>query len=249
MMDLGKETESRVAFIRKMLEKTGAEGIVFGNSGGKDSALVGILSKMACENTTGIIMPCESRRNYSEDMDDAGRLAEKFGIKTVTVDITSSKKALVEAFDAAGISLGSDASSNINPRIRMSVLYAYAREHRCLVAGTGNACERYVGYFTKWGDGACDFNPIADLCVDEIYELLGYLGCPENIIKKAPSAALVEGQTDEGDMGVTYAEISEYMRKGPDAVSSAAAGKIKRMHEASLHKLTMPEVYKREEKC
>ena len=139
-MDVIREIDERTAYIRRMLEKTGAKGLVFGNSGGKDSALVGILCKRACDNTTGIIMPCESRRNYSEDMRDASDLAEAFGINTVTVDITSAKKALAGAFSDAGIALGTDASSNVNPRLRMSVLYAYAREKGCLVAGTGKAC-------------------------------------------------------------------------------------------------------------
>ncbi|MBO4359730.1 MAG: NAD(+) synthase [Eubacteriaceae bacterium] len=245
-MDIVKEIEERTAYIRRMLEKTGAKGLVFGNSGGKDSALVGILCRRACENTTGIMMPCESKRNYSEDLADAGDLAEKFGINTVTVDITDVKRAMISAFGDAGITLGADASSNINPRLRMSVLYAYARENGCLVAGTGNACERFVGYFTKWGDGACDFNPIGDLSVSEIYELLEYLGAPENIIKKAPSAALIEGQTDEGDMGVTYDEITAYMQNGAGAVSGNAARIIGRMHSAASHKLSMPPVYPQE---
>lgn len=245
-MDVIREIDERTAYIRRMLEKTGAKGLVFGNSGGKDSALVGILCKRACDNTTGIIMPCESRRNYSEDMRDASDLAEAFGINTVTVDITSAKKALAGAFSDAGIALGPDASSNVNPRLRMSVLYAYAREKGCLVAGTGNACERFVGYFTKWGDGACDFNPIGDLSVSEIYELLGYLGAPENIIRKAPSAALIEGQTDEGDMGVSYDEITAYMKNGRQAVSEEAARIIERMHASAEHKLTLPPVYPKE---
>lgn len=245
-MDVRKETADRVAYIRRMLQKTGAKGIVFGSSGGKDSALVGILCRMACDNTTGIMMPCESKRNYSVDMKDAGDLAEKFGIKTVTVDITQVKRSMVSAFADAGISLGADASSNINPRLRMSVLYAFARENGCLVAGTGNACERFVGYFTKWGDGSCDFNPIGDLTVADIYEMLTYLGAPENIITKAPSAALIEGQTDEGDMGVSYDEITAYMKEGPGAVSEKAAQIITGMHAAAAHKLSMPPVYPQE---
>ena len=100
--------------------------------------------------------------------------------------------------------------------------------------GTGNASEAYVGYFTKWGDGAHDFNPIADLCVGEIYEFLEYLGAPRSVIEKAPSAGLFEGQTDEKEMGISYAAIDAYMAGRP--VGGREREIIERMHRASEHK-------------
>ena len=168
------ELEKRVAYIRNLLKESGAKGIVFGNSGGKDSALVGILCKKACDNTVGIIMPCESARNFGEDKDDGIDVATQFNIDTRTVDLTDAKKAVVAAVKDK-TTLNNQALTNIAPRLRMITVYAVAAAENLLVAGTGNRSERYMGYFTKYGDGGCDFNPIADLSVKEVYEFLEFL--------------------------------------------------------------------------
>ena len=233
MRDYGLEFEKRTAFIRERLEESRCEGIVFGNSGGKDSALVGILCKAACENTVGLIMPCASRRNYGMDKDDGLEVAEQFGIETRTVDLTPVREAELAALE--GVTKLTDmAVANIAPRLRMVTLYAVAHAENRLVAGTGNASEAYVGYFTKWGDGAHDFNPIADLSVTEIYEFLEYLNAPRSVIEKAPSAGLFEGQTDEKEMGITYAAIDAYISGRP--VSDHDRAVIERMHANSEHK-------------
>ena len=231
----GEELEKRVRFIQSALEKAGASGIVFGNSGGKDSALVGILCKKACENVLGVMMPCQSRRNFGEDIDDGRALAAQFDIETVTVDLSDVKSALTSAVEPVQ-PITAQSSANIAPRLRMTTLYAIAQSRNCLVAGTGNRSETYVGYFTKWGDGAYDLNPIADLTVTEVYEFLRFLEAPDSIITKAPSAGLFEGQTDENEMGVTYAAIDAYILSGTG--EPAAVEKIQRMHERSAHKRT-----------
>ncbi len=241
LRNYGEELDSRIAFIRGMLEKSGAKGIVFGNSGGKDSALVGILCKKACDNTVGIMLPCESKRNFGMDMSDGGEVAEKFGIETRVIDITPVKKALVEAFEGKA-QLTKDALTNIAPRIRMTTLYAIAAAESRLVAGTGNRSETYMGYFTKYGDGGCDFNPISDLTVTEIYEFLEYLGAPESVIKKAPSAGLFEGQTDESEMGVTYAAIDKFLFTGEATEHDKAI--MDKYHARSEHKRHMPVKYR-----
>ncbi len=240
MRDYKKETEMRTAFIRDRLRESGAEGIVYGNSGGKDSALTGILCKLACANTLGVIMPCRSKRNFGEDMRDGLEVAEKFGIETRTVDLTAAWEELSRAVGAAA-ELNDRARVNIAPRLRMTTLYAIGAAENRLVAGTGNRSERYMGYFTKWGDGACDFNPIGDLSVGEIYEYLRWLGAPENIIAKAPSAGLYEGQTDEADMGVSYAAIDRYIDGGE--VTPREREIIERYHRVSGHKRELPPVY------
>ncbi|MBQ8765850.1 MAG: NAD(+) synthase [Clostridia bacterium] len=233
MRDYKAEFENRVEFIKSVLADSGAKGIVYGNSGGKDSALVGILCKAACENTVGIIMPCSTKRNYDEDAVDAKEVAQQYSIETRTVDLTPVKEAEINAL--AGITeLNNSALSNMAPRIRMLTLYAIAASENRLVAGTGNRSEAYVGYFTKWGDGAHDFNPIADLTVTEIYEFLRHLHAPEFIIKKAPSAALFDGQTDESEMGVTYAELDAYI--AGNAVDEDKIKIIDRLHKTSEHK-------------
>ncbi len=98
-----------------------------------------------------------------------------------------------------------------------------------------------MGYFTKWGDGACDFNPIGDLTVGEVYDFLRYLNAPENIIKKAPSAGLFEGQTDEDEMGVSYAAIDKFVLTGEATDKDRAI--IERYHARSGHKMRMPPIY------
>ena len=233
MRDYQKEFEQRVAFIRRVLDESGAEGIVFGNSGGKDSALVGILCKAACPNTVGIIMPCASKRNYELDADDGMAVAQLYDIETRTVDLSPVREALIPQLSAV-TQLNAAALTNLAPRLRMITVYAVAASENRLVAGTGNRSEAYVGYFTKWGDGAHDFNPISDLTVTEIYDFLRYLNAPACIIEKAPSAGLFDGQTDEEEMGFTYATLDAYLIGGE--IPETAREKIDAMHRRSEHK-------------
>ena len=240
MRDYREEFEKRVDFIKGVLKNSGAAGIVYGNSGGKDSALVGILCKAACPNTVGIIMPCASKRNFGEDRDDGIAVAEQFDIETRTIDLTPVREAELEALK--GITdANPSAVTNIAPRLRMITLYAIAASENMLVAGTGNRSEYYMGYFTKWGDGACDLNPIRDLTATEVFEFLRYLDAPAHIIEKAPSAGLFEGQTDEAEMGVTYKAIDDFLLYG--TVSEKDAAVIDRYHSRSEHKRTGTAVY------
>lgn len=233
MRDYKKEFESRVAFVKELLAESGAKGIVYGNSGGKDSALVGIICKAACENTVGIIMPCSSKRNYELDAKDGETVARQFNIETRTIDLTPVKEAMLKQVSAA-TDISPMADVNIAPRLRMAALYAVAASEGRLVAGTGNRSEAYVGYFTKWGDGAHDFNPIGDLTVTEIFEFLRYLDAPACIIDKAPSAGLFDGQTDEQEMGFKYADLDEFLLTGH--TNEKALAIIERMHRGSEHK-------------
>ncbi|MEG1982048.1 MAG: NAD(+) synthase, partial [Clostridia bacterium] len=206
-------------------------------SGGKDSALVGILAKMACENTVGVIMPCKSTQNYNADKTDGLAVADKFNIETITVDLSIAKDEIIDAVSETS-NVSSVASTNINPRLRMTTLYAIAQTKNALVLGTGNKCEIYMGYFTKYGDGGCDLNPISDLLVSEVYEFLEYLEAPLNIITKAPSAGLYEGQTDELEMGVSYKEIEDYIN-GKE-ISELSKTKIQNAHNRTTHKRSLP---------
>ena len=236
------EIQQRVAFIQNVIQGAGASGVVYGNSGGKDSALVGILCKQACDNTLGLIMPCGSVRNYETDKADAETVAKKFGIATRFVDLTEAKNEIIRTVGKE-TQLSASALANMAPRLRMTALYAVAASENALVAGTGNRSEGYMGYFTKWGDGAFDFNPIADLTVTEIYEFLRFLDAPESIISKAPSAALYDGQTDESEMGVTYRSIDDFLLHGAAGESDRAI--MEKFHAASEHKRKMPLVFAR----
>ena len=145
MRDYKLETEKRVAFIKEKMAEAHASGLIFGNSGGKDSALAGILCKMATDNVLAVAMPCHSKRNYGEDMDDAVALAKAFDIPMITVDLTETRTVLTESI---GVELSPAGLSNIAPRLRMTTLYAIGQTSNALVVGTGNRSVRYMGYFT-----------------------------------------------------------------------------------------------------
>ncbi len=234
------DIDKRIDFIRSVLAEANVQGVVFGNSGGKDSALVGILCKMACEDTLGVIMPCNSIRNYNQDKNDAQVLAQQFNIATKIVDLTQVRQSLVDVLEPS-TTLNSAALNNIAPRLRMTTLYSIAASENRLVAGTGNRSEAHMGYFTKWGDGAYDFNPIADLTVTEIYEYLRFLGAPQAIIDKAPSAGLFDGQTDEQEMGISYGIIDKFLFG--DVIDLEYKEIIDRYHNRSVHKRRMPRIF------
>lgn len=280
MRNFEQEVVDRVAFIRQLVADAGVRGIVYNNSGGKDASLVGILCKMACPDTVGLILPCGVKRNYDRDRADALTVGAKYDIAQREVDLLPVRDALLHGLREAGLSnagiskasagiagasayilesiaeksepstdtseSGADAFTaqaniSIAPRLRMVAVYMVANTENRLVAGTGNLSEGHMGYFTKWGDGAFDFNPIADLTVTEVFAFLRYLGAPSSIIDKAPSAGLYEGQTDEGEMGVTYAALDTYLATGE--ATEADKKIIDRHHRASAHKRIPPILY------
>jgi NAD+ synthase len=258
MRDYKKELTLRTAFIRETVEAAGAAGIIFGNSGGKDSALAGILCKAACPDTVGVILPCGSARNFGEDKSHAEVLAEQFGIETRFADLTAARDMLIAALGVGvdgsvhpsddsvhpkvGAQSGQSApTTNIAPRLRMTALYTIAAAENRLVCGTGNRSEIHMGYFTKWGDGGCDFNPVADLTATEVLEFLRFLNAPACIIGKAPSAGLFEGQTDEADMGISYKKIDLYLLGG--TATDADKALIERFHKRTAHKRNPPLTY------
>lgn len=243
-LDISLSIKKRVDWIKDILASTGAKGIIYGNSGGKDCTLVGALCKQATDNVLGVIMPCQSSQNYGSDRDDAIKAGECFGIEQIEIDLTKTKEAIVGAL---GDELAKNAQSeyslkmagvNINPRLRMATLYALGQAKGYLVAGTGNKDELTLGYFTKWGDGACDFNPIADLTVNEVFEYLRALNAPSSIIEKAPSAGLYPGQTDEQELGIKYSDVDKYLNG--EELDDEIRAKIERAERVSAHKRRMP---------
>jgi len=229
--DYAQEFTARVAWIKQVLADAGVSAVVFGSSGGKDATLVGILCKAACEDTLGVIMPCETTVNYGTDRDHALLLQQHFGIEHMQVSLTDTKAALLGAI---GIPISGLPSANIAPRLRMTAINAIGAVRGALVAGTSNRSELYMGYFTKWGiDGVSDFNPIADLTATEVLEFLRHLEAPEAIYTKAPSAGLYEGQTDEAEMGVTYKELDDFLLNGTIGPNYHV---IERSHNTTAHK-------------
>jgi NAD+ synthase len=240
-MDYAKSVRERVQWIKDLLSESGAKGIVLGMSGGKDSVLVAILARMATPNVTGIIMPCQSKRNYGEDREHGLMICEKYDVKCLEADLTEVKEAFEKVLLPLDDSQTPMAYANVNPRLRMITLYNYAQRKGYLVAGTGNRSEKTMGYFTKWGDGACDFNPIGDLTATEVIEMLYYLECPTCIMEKAPSAGLFEGQTDEQGMGITYKELDTYLLTG--VATKEVKEKVDSAERRCEHKRTMGRVF------
>lgn len=235
-----KRLEHRLSWIREHVKASGCKGVVVGESGGKDSATVTALCVRALgkENVVGVTMPCNS---LSTDMEHARLVADAFGIKLLEVNIASTFNTLKEAIQQEQ-EISDLATANIKPRIRMTTLYAVAQSLNYLVIGTDNLSEMVMGYFTKWGDGGYDFNPLGDLTMQEVLELGRELGVPEPILTKAPSAGLWEGQTDEKEMGVTYKAIEEYIKTGTTDKESLAI--IERTHRNTQHKREMPYIYR-----
>lgn len=208
-LSLSDEVENVIEWIKEYLSMSGAKGVVVGNSGGKDSAtVIGLATKaIGRENVITVAMPCNSKK---KDLDDAKLVAKTFGVKLITVDLTNTYLQLEKDIN---IELIEEAKINIKPRLRMTTLYGIAQTYGYLVIGTGNLCERMVGYTTKWGDSASDFNPIGDFTVEEVFEIGRIIGVPKEILEKAPSDGLGK-LTDEEKMGVTYKQISEYIETG-----------------------------------
>ena len=225
-------------WMEQQVISAGAKGIVLGLSGGIDSAVVAYLGKKVFgDNVIGIVMPCHS---LGEDAKDAMLVAEAGGIATKTVVLDTIYDSLLTVVgDVGGDQAAAQMSrANIKPRLRMTTLYYFAQCHNMLVAGTGNLSEKTIGYFTKHGDSGVDIMPIADLVKGEVREIAELLGVPRQIIDKPPSAGLWEGQTDEDEMGLCYADLDTYIRTGVGQAN--VVERIERLAKNSNHKLQLP---------
>jgi NAD+ synthase len=223
-----------VSWIKDRVTEVGAEGTVFGLSGGIDSAVVGALCREAVGGKAlGLLMPINSLR---QDMDDARLVAEHFGIASQLVSLEPAFGALLASLpeDASAQQRRNLALANLKPRLRMVTLYYYANALNYLVVGTGNRSELAVGYFTKFGDGASDILPIGNLVKRQVRELARLLGVPQPVIDKPPSAGLWAGQTDEGEMGITYQQLDDFLLTG--RADRAAASLIATRARLSEHK-------------
>ena len=224
--------EKLSSWIRQQVESAKVNGIVVGMSGGIDSSVVAVLVKRAMgKDMLGVYMPCYSRQ---EDREDALLVAKKFDIPLREVVLDGVFDAFLKAVGIDRKDVKENAVINIKPRLRMAVLYHIANLKGYMVAGTGNRSELEVGYFTKYGDGGVDMLPIGCLVKHEVKAVAEYLGIPEKIIDKPPSAGLWEEQTDEGEMGITYEELDRYIL-GLD-VSGDVKVRIERLKAKNMHK-------------
>lgn len=236
-----------IAWLKKQVKDAGAKGCVIGLSGGVDSSVAAVLCKRAFpQKTLGIFMPCHS---LPQDLEHAKELAEKFSIETKLVDLTSVFSAFFKLLEGKAYEKGqrSLAIANLKPRLRMTTLYYFANILNYLVVGTGNKSELKMGYFTKYGDGGVDLLPLGGLLKFQVRQLAAELKIPSAIIDKAPSAGLWEGQTDEQEMGITYAELDAAIqlieKKASVNVKPNVLKKVKSRMAAASHKLQLPEIF------
>lgn len=219
-------------WMKDIVKEAHAEGVVFGLSGGIDSAVVAGLSKRAFgKNALGIIMPIDSD---PKDEEDARLVAKSLDLSVEKVDLTATYRALIDASMDSDIAM---AKANIKPRLRSTTLYYYGQDRNYLVCGCSNASEYYIGYFTKYGDSACDLMPIVSFVKEEIVELAEALDLPDEVIRKKPSAGLYAGQTDEDDMGFSYEELDAVVRGERRGANYEL---IQKKHRASEHKRQLP---------
>jgi NAD+ synthase len=193
--------ETLTSFLRSHRRESGARGFVVALSGGVDSALVGRLAveSVGASRVRGFLLP---DREYPEAWRrDVQSFARDLGIELREVSLEPALEGLRPILPAAQdrVQLG-----NAKARLRMLLLYAFAREGRELVLGTGNKSEILLGYFTKYGDGGCDLLPLGDLYKVQVWKLAELLGIPREIRERPPTAGLWEGQTDEGELGMSY---------------------------------------------
>jgi len=176
-------------------------------------------------------MPIESSK---KDEEDAKLLAQELDLNYVVVDGSEIFQSYVKTYKSVGQDFDRSTLGNLKARIRMSILYSFAQKCNGLVIGTDNADERYTGYFTKHGDGACDILPIAHLLKGEVVEASKILGISDYLAERIPTASLFEGQTDETEMGVTYKDLDKYILGGK--VAPEVEARIEHLHKISEHK-------------
>ena len=190
------------------MAEANSNGVVVGLSGGIDSTLV---ANLACEalgsdKVFGIVMP--STTTPTEDKIHGVSIAQELGIdyKEIAIDSILNEYLSLTQLDENELAIG-----NLKARIRMTIIYYYANSKNYLVSGTGNKSEILIGYFTKYGDGACDMEPIGDLYKKDVYSLSEYMNISEEIITKPPRAGLWNNQTDEEEIGMSYYVIDDIL--------------------------------------
>lgn len=236
-----KVTADIIEWIKQYFKENANENTkaVIGISGGKDSSVAAALCAKALgkDRVIGVLMP----QGVQPDIDFSRRLVDHLGIKSYEINVGASVDALAASIKEAGVISSQQMTINMPPRIRMTALYAVAASlsEGGRVVNTCNLSEDWVGYATKFGDGAGDFSPLSDLTVTEILQIGDYLGLPSELVHKTPIDGLC-GKTDEENLGFTYAELDRYIRNETDLSDKPELKeKIDRLHRNNLHKLKL----------
>ncbi|MBQ9016152.1 MAG: NAD(+) synthase [Firmicutes bacterium] len=232
--DAEKVKNDIVAWIRDWFEENGKGcKAVIGISGGKDSSVVAALCAEALgkENVFGVMMP----NGEQFDIDVSKALVEHLGIDSCVFNIKRAFDGVVAELSEHFDHFSDQARTNLPPRLRMAVLYAVSQNMNGRVANTCNLSEDWVGYNTKYGDGAGDFSPLSRLTVQEVKAVGRALGLPSMFVDKVPIDGL-QAKTDEDNLGFTYAVLDRYIREGICEDEEVKAN-IDRRHAANLFKL------------
>lgn len=237
MFDALKVKNDCVSWIRQFFAQNGPDcNAVVGISGGKDSSVVAALCAEALgrDRVIGVLMP----NGEQADIAASYRLVEHLGIRHYVVNIQDAVAGLTSAIP---MELTQQSSTNMQPRIRMTALYAVSQCCNGRVANTCNLSEDWVGYSTRYGDSVGDFSPLSRLTVQEVKQIGAVLGLPAELVEKAPIDGL-SGKTDEENLGFTYAELDRYIRTGEIADESKKK-RIDDLHEKNLFKLQLMPVF------
>ena len=238
--------------IVRVVEYSNSNGAVVAISGGIDSALVATLASRVVD-VYGLILP-DGASSRKEDMEHAEDLAKSLGIDYEVIDIGGIVQSVYKSRPKVGPEECRLAYANVKSRTRMIMNYFAANLDGRVVLGTGNKTELMLGYFTKYGDGGVDLLPIGDLYKTRVWQLSRYVGVPEHIVTKAPSAGLWEGQTDEAEIGMPYRTMDEILYGTFDlgltadqlmietGVDAAAIEKLMQRVKNSEHKRNMPQI-------
>ncbi len=194
-------------FLDNEVRKTGIVKVVVGLSGGLDSAVVAVLAQRVFKDDL-LCVKMPSQYSSQSSLDDADELCRDFSLKSEV----SSIEPMLKAYELMNPNLDNLRKGNFSSRMRMATLFDISARENALVLGTSNKSELMLGYGTLYGDLASAINPIGDLYKSEVFELAEYLGVSKSIIKKPPSADLWDGQSDEDDLGYTYAQLDEAMK-------------------------------------
>jgi len=234
-------------WIDNYVKSANAENIIVGLSGGIDSAVTAALCTKALGNKKvfGLSLPCGS---VSQDLEDAKFVAKSLEIDFTVFDLNPIYEKFLKLI-GPNYKENNLANANLKPRLRMATLYFYGQtKGKSLIAGTSNRAELAIGYFTKYGDGAADFEPLASLYKQEVRKLAKILRIPERIITKPPSAGLWVGQTDEGEIGLTYDIIDEILYRIDydidfNGLIDKNIQKVRDLMSSARHKLKMPPMF------